>query len=339
MEEKQNSFATETANKSSFSSASSEKSQRVADNFEPVDIEGQKETGIWVHHPGSDVSQTWEPRKGKSRFIDTQILKEPNHVSGDPILTPGSQNNYSSSTDENPDDKHRLNSVQRGLHKISSLFHRSPKEDKSNSFKETVPSPHVNIKTVNVKEIGVKLVVEENLAGPTLDKVPKEVDSSDEECGLDGPAKRNMKVRAKGIFKHAEKSARSLKHVLSRKGTRSQADSPGTERGIAAEYDDSSDDESLPSTKGERTPTIPIASESTIPGRGDDSSSFQYREADPVVQTVEIDTAVDAKSSKNEVSPRGLEMLHDKAGSPVNKSDAGSPKLRSDEGDLEKHSE
>ncbi|GMN57804.1 hypothetical protein TIFTF001_026910 [Ficus carica] len=338
-EEKQNSFATETANKSSFSSASSEKSQRVADNFEPVDIEGQKETGIWVHHPGSDVSQTWEPRKGKSRFIDTQILKEPNLVSGDPILTPGSQNNNSSSTDENPDDKHRLNSVQRGLRKISSLFHRSPKEDKSNSFKETVPSPHVNIKAVDIKQIGVKLVVEDHLAGPTLDKLPKEVDSSDEECGPDSPAKRNMKDRAKSIFKHAEKSAQSLKHVLSRKGTRSQADSPMTERGIAAEYDDSSDDESLLSTKGERTPTIPIASESTIPDRGDDSLSSQYREADPVVQTGEFDTSVDAKSTKNEDSPRGLEMLHDKAGSPVNKSDAGSPKLRSDEGDLEKHSE
>lgn len=311
----------------------------MADNFEPVDIEGQKETGIWVHHPGSDVSQTWESRKGKSRLFDTQILKEPNLVSGDPILTTGSQNNNSSSTDENPDDKHRLNSVQRGLRKVSSLFHRSPKEDKSNSFKETVPSPHVNIKAVNVKEIGVKLVVEEDLAGPTLDKLPKEVDSSDEECGPDSPAKRNMKDRAKSIFKHAEKSAQSLKHVLSRKGTRSQADSSMKERGIAAGYDDSSDDESLPSTKGERKPTIPIASESTIPDRGDGSSSSQYREADPVVQTGEIDTSVDAKSTKNEVSPRGLEMLHDKVGSLVNKSDARFPKLRSDEGDLEKHSE
>lgn len=41
---------------------------KVADIFEPIDIEGQEETGIWVHHPGSEVPQVWEPRKGKSKL-------------------------------------------------------------------------------------------------------------------------------------------------------------------------------------------------------------------------------------------------------------------------------
>ncbi|XP_024028247.1 C2 domain-containing protein At1g53590 isoform X2 [Morus notabilis] len=337
-EEKGNSFATETTNKGSFSSASSEKSQRVAEYFEPIDIEGQKETGIWVHQPGSDVSQTWEPRKGKCRHLDTKILKEPNDITGNSILTPSrSQNNDSSSSDENPDDKRSMSSVRRGIRKIGSVFHRSPKDGKSNSFTETIPSPHINIKAVDVKEIGVKFVVEEDLARPALDNIPKEEDSSYGESGPDSPSKGNMKDRAKSLFKHAEKSAQTLKHMLSRKGgRRSQGNSPVTERDIAVDYDDSSDDESLPSSKVERIPSIPIPSEGIVLGCGNDSSSSQDHVVDPVVQAGETDTAVDAKSPKNKVSPRGLEMLHDKEGSPVNKSDVESPKMKLDEGgDLE----
>ena len=44
-----------------------EKPPPLADDFEPIDVEGQRQTGIWVHHPGSEVPQIWEPRKGKNR--------------------------------------------------------------------------------------------------------------------------------------------------------------------------------------------------------------------------------------------------------------------------------
>ncbi|PON46283.1 C2 domain containing protein [Parasponia andersonii] len=329
-EDKRNSFATETSNKSSFSSVSSEKSQRVADNFEPIDIEGQKETGIWVHRPGSEVSQTWEPRKGKGRRHDTQILGEPNDATTrvSSLAASGSQN--SSSTDDNPDDKPRVGRVRRGLQKISSVFHRSPKEDQSGSFKESIQSPHVNIKAMNSKDIGVKFVVEEDRAPVALDKILKEEDSSTGgESGQESPSKGNMKDKAKGFFRHAEKSARSLKSVLSRKGFRRYpADSPVvTDRGIPPDYD-SSDDESLPSGKVE---TIPVASDVVVPDGGNDSSSSQ----DLVVQTGEIDTAIDAKSPTEKVSPQHLEILHDRVGSPDSKNDVESSKLKLDEGVLE----
>lgn len=53
---------------------------KMKDEFEPINIEGQDKTGIWVHHPGSEVCQTWEPRKGriKTSIPETQIHKEIN---------------------------------------------------------------------------------------------------------------------------------------------------------------------------------------------------------------------------------------------------------------------
>ena len=328
LEDQRNSFANETANRTSFSSATSEKSQRVADTFEPIDIEGQKETGIWVHHPGSDVSQTWEPKKGKSRCLDTPILGELNGASTkiSTLEASGSQNS-SSSTDESPDDKHRMGRVRRGLRKISSIFHRSPKEeDQSSSFRESIQSPHVNIKAVNEKDIGVKLVVEKDVALPALDKILKEEDSSSGESGPESPSKGNMKDKAKSFFRNAGKSARSFK-VLSRKDSKSYpADSPVvTNRGDLADYD-SSDDESLPSKNVE---TIRVVSDVVVHDSGNDSSSSQ----DHVVQTGEIDKPIDASMEK--VSPKGLEMLHDRVGSPDSKPDVESLKLKLDEGDLD----
>ncbi|PQP95703.1 hypothetical protein Pyn_12996 [Prunus yedoensis var. nudiflora] len=147
VEDKRNSFANETANKSSFSSVSSKKSPRVANHFEPIDIEGQKETGIWVHHPGSEVSQTWEARKGKSRRLNTQIHGEANGTDGRSSVASGIQVNDGNSTDEIPEDRRPMASFGRGLHKI---FHRnSKKEDNSSSFTEGVQTPHVNLRAIN----------------------------------------------------------------------------------------------------------------------------------------------------------------------------------------------
>ena len=80
-EEPKNSFeANETTDNSSFSPVPPEKSEKLADNYEPIDIKGQQETGVWVHHPGSEVSQRWEPRKGKSRRLDIYRLDRKAHV-------------------------------------------------------------------------------------------------------------------------------------------------------------------------------------------------------------------------------------------------------------------
>lgn len=274
----------------------------MADNFEPINIEGQKETGIWVHHPGSEVSQTWEPKKGRSRRLDTEILREPNGSTGSSIsAAPGSQNNNSSS-DENPDDKRSLKTVRRGLRKIGSVFHRSPKKEDNSNLGETVPSPHVNIRAVNEKEIGVRFVVEEDLTRPASAKTPKEGASSSGGSGPDSPGKGNMKDKAKSILKHAEKSARSIKHALSRKGSRKNlsVSSPVTEREILADSDYSGDDESLRSPGAEKN--VPVV--------------LENKSKDHIVQTGQVDAAMDAKGQMK-VVPGGSERSLYKVASPA----------------------
>nr|XP_011465558.1 PREDICTED: C2 domain-containing protein At1g53590 isoform X1 [Fragaria vesca subsp. vesca] len=232
MEDKRNSFSSETANKNSFSSLSSEKSPRVADNYEPIDVEGQKETGIWVHHPGSEVSQTWEARKGKGRRLSTQIQGEPNGSSG---------------TDDTQDDKHPMQSVRRGLRKLGSVFQKNPKkEDNSSSFTESLQSPvtpRVNLRAVNEKDIAVKFVVEDEISGKV---------SSSGESSSGSPGKGRVKGMAKSFFKHAEKS---VKHALSRKGSR-KSQTGSCEREIIADSNSSDDDDTPPSPIVELIPVV-----------------------------------------------------------------------------------
>lgn len=268
-EERKTSFANDTTNKNSFSSASSEKSPKVADNYEPIDIEGQKETGVWVHHPGSEVSQTWEPRKGRNRRLDTEIQKEPNDLVGSCNST-ASCSLYSdcSSPDDNPEDKNRMKSVRRGLHKIGSVFRRNHKrEDQLGSVGEEVPSPHDNIQSVNAKGIGVKFVMEDNISGFPTGKVQAEAGST-EGSGPESPGKGNVKDMAKNIFKHAGKSARGLKHALSGKSRKSKAEAPAVPERIASGESDSSDDEPLPvqSPTDERIQVVSHAMDSSNNG-------------------------------------------------------------------------
>ncbi|KAI7736345.1 hypothetical protein M8C21_028118, partial [Ambrosia artemisiifolia] len=73
----------------------SEISKKLAvDQFEPIDVEGQIETGIWVHHPGADVAQVWEPRKGKDRSVHKDTGSVNSSIKSEPSP------NDSSSTDE-----------------------------------------------------------------------------------------------------------------------------------------------------------------------------------------------------------------------------------------------
>ncbi|KAL5736697.1 hypothetical protein ACOSP7_031148 [Xanthoceras sorbifolium] len=291
-EDMRNSFVNESAHKGSFSSEMSEMSPKVADNFEPINIEGQQETGIWVHRPGSEVVQIWEPRKGKSRRLDTQIHRVPNDSFGSPnSAASGPLNNGgSSSSDENHEGKNPMKTVRRGLKKISSVFSRSPKtEDQSGSIGEAVQSPHANLKAVNAKEIGMKFIVEDSLSGPITGKDPKEISVDSEGSGPDSPSRRNMKGMAKSILKHAGKHARNIKHALSRKDSRRfECDSSGV-RGEDLFLDgDSSDDESLSSPRVER---VPVVSNTVLCSSGNDDFSntkehiVQTGSSDPEMET------------------------------------------------------
>ncbi|KAK2661092.1 hypothetical protein Ddye_007625 [Dipteronia dyeriana] len=170
-----NSFAKESSLKGSFSFVMEEKSPKVEGKFVHINIEGQQETGIRVHHPGTDVVQTWETRKGKSRQLDTQIHRVTNDSFGSANSAVfGSLNNGSSSSsiDDNRKSKNPMNTVRWGLWMIVSVFNRSPKsEDHSGNIGEVFQSPHANLKTVNTKEIGMKFIVEDSLSGPITVKV------------------------------------------------------------------------------------------------------------------------------------------------------------------------
>lgn len=253
-EQIQDSFASDTANRASFSSESTEKS-RVPDNFEPINVEGQEETGIWVHHPGSEVPQTWEPRKGKTTnsFISHSAVSGPLNID-------------SSSGEENAEGENKRKRFKRGLQKIGSVFHRNAKnEDNLSSIGENVPSPYVNIKATNQREIGVKFVVEDSLSVPNsgcLSEVNLGSEKSSPESPQGGNAKGgNAKGIAKSILKHAEKSARSIKHALSRTGSRRSLADPSvvTERDIFPESD-SSDDQSRSSPQPKPVVSSPIPS-------------------------------------------------------------------------------
>ncbi|KAL6952670.1 acetolactate synthase [Sarracenia purpurea var. burkii] len=250
----------ETAQNGSLSSGVPGSAPKVADKFEPVDIEGQEQTGIWVHQPGSEVSQIWEPRKGRSRTSDAQIPGEGSDRVGSFKSSPSRSSyiNDSSSSDETEEgNKGRPNKVMRGIQKI---FHRkSRKEDKSGGVEEHVSSPHANVKAVNAKEIGVKLIMEEDNLALTSVKGPKEGTESPERRGPESPSKghvkdiaspespskRHVKDMAKSIFKHAGKSAREIKHTFSRKGSKNSRRDSGLEGSVGSE---SSDEESVPSS-------------------------------------------------------------------------------------------
>ncbi|KAB2043748.1 hypothetical protein ES319_D01G040200v1 [Gossypium barbadense] len=263
-EDIQNSFANIDVNNGLFSPTSSKKSPTLPDHLEPIDVEGQEETGIWVHHPGSEVSQTWEPRKGKGRSLETQVHKVPNSSFGSTIsAASGSSKSDDSSAEENHNPKNRVNTVKQGLRKIGSVFHRSPKNEGHSGNLGEVPSPHENLRAVNDKEILVKFVVDDNLSA---DKVSNEGSSSP---GAESPGK--MKDMAKSILKHAEKSARSIKHVISRKGSKKSRNlSSVEEQEFPIESDDSSDDDESSSSPGVKG--IPILSNHMPSSSGNDDT-------------------------------------------------------------------
>ncbi|EOA29501.1 hypothetical protein CARUB_v10013073mg [Capsella rubella] len=217
------SFASDITNKGSFSSVVSDKSPRVPDNMEPINIEGQEETGIWVHQPGTEVSQIWEPRKGKSRCLDNQI-QGAGSVRSTASTSP---NNESSSTDENQEGKSTMKSLGRGLKKIGSVFHRNGKKEEchhTGNIEEDIRSPRINLKALDQKDVGVKFIVEDSLSGPLTGRSPKGESFGSE----DSQHKGHMKDVAKSILKHAEKSARHIKYAFSLKGSRKSRDECST---------------------------------------------------------------------------------------------------------------
>lgn len=241
------------AEKAPKSSGLVEKSPKLADEFEPIDYEGKPETGIWVQRPGTEVAQVWEPKKGKNRIMDSQILgaRGIDSNSNSKSSVQSSCVNDSSGTDEGQEgsenrSKHR---VRRGLQKVKTVFRRnSGKEDRrSSSFEAQVSSPHDNIRSTNEKGTNVKFVIEDNLSSPAGTPKAEGRDGA-EGNGLEGPNKGHMKDMAKSIFKHAGNSARGLKSALSRKGSNKLKGDSGLIPAVGdiSAGSDSSNEDSLP---------------------------------------------------------------------------------------------
>ncbi|KAL6554306.1 hypothetical protein OROMI_019979 [Orobanche minor] len=275
---KTSSSADDSVQKDPFTPKISGKSQEVADKFEPIDIEGQSETGIWIHHPGSEIAQVWEPRKGKTRRqnshrLNGQIQGETCDSSGN--LKPNGQDD-GSSTDESMDSTKSPSKVRKGLRKITSVFRRNRDDDrseKSSSLGEAEPSPRDNIKALNAKEVGVRWIKDDAITTGS----PRTLIDDGKEFGEEkGPESPHVHVKgvAKNILKQAGKSAWSLRSALSRKASRkSKADRD------AFLEEDSSDDESLSSALGGPGLVIPgSAVSSPVSSVADNNSSFKLRD-------------------------------------------------------------
>ncbi|KAJ0593274.1 putative C2 domain, synaptotagmin-like mitochondrial-lipid-binding domain, C2 domain superfamily [Helianthus annuus] len=238
----------------------------VADDFEPIDVEGQRATGIWVHHPGTGVPQVWEPRKGKTR------VQKGSESVGSSTKSGSFPDDLSFSDDslEGSNKTSARNRVKRGLSKIGLVLNRTlktdndrlkgfKKTDTDNNWESQSPSPCQNVRAVNENGVTVNLVMEENMLSPGQD--PK-LDESGPESANNG----KVKDVAKRILKRAGNSARSMKHVFSGKGSRMRRDAD-----MAVESD-SSFDGSIPSpVYGEVSPRV---TEETVDEDEDDMEEF-----------------------------------------------------------------
>ncbi|CAN4103025.1 unnamed protein product [Withania somnifera] len=203
---------------SSLTTESGDESSKAADKYEPINIEGQRETGILVHHPGSEVAQVWEPRKGKSR-VDGEVLSGNRDSKRSFKSTSRGSSHYDESVNGSKADS--PSRIHRGLHKISSLFQRSPKEeDMSGNLGQPDSCPHTNLRAVNSKEIGVKIIVDDTISPSSLETTPTEDGKESRARNGKSPKKGRVRNKAKKILKNAGKSvAGGIKKVVSRKSS------------------------------------------------------------------------------------------------------------------------
>nr|CAB3449704.1 unnamed protein product [Digitaria exilis] len=211
------SFSSRTNNESE----SSDEFRKMSDEFEPVDIEGSEKPDVWVHRPGSDVTSTWEPRKGRPRCQDSKIQRENDACSDSPRSSVSESHRSDSSTEEPTSGKsHRhLHKVKKGLGKLAgAVFHRSPKKETDDEASPCV-TPHINIHPVGESRVSVKYVVDQDPESNTNGtRTDEQQHSSPEREELNSPTKRHLRKKAAHMVKHAGKTAHNLKSMFSKKG-------------------------------------------------------------------------------------------------------------------------
>lgn len=230
IKQESNSDEMDTAERGSLPTEMDKQSSKIADTYEPINIEGQKETGMWVHHPGSEVPQVWEQRKGKSRVIDGEVHGSDADSMGGSFKLRGGGSTRGDDSDEGSGSK-KSNLINRGINKIGSIFHKSQKsEDRSINLGDPVPSPQANLKAVSAKGIGVKLIMNDSVETTPRDD-SKEAHEGNVQCSSSN--KSRVRDKAKNILRHvSRKSSRKSKGEL---------EPTASERDLSVESDSSDD--------------------------------------------------------------------------------------------------
>ncbi|KAH0735978.1 hypothetical protein KY285_011685 [Solanum tuberosum] len=281
-----NSDEMDTAKGGSLPTEMDKQSSKVADTYEPINIEGQKETGMWVHHPGSEVPQVWEPRKGKSRVIDGEVFGSDADSMGGSFKLRGGGSTRGDDSDEGSGSK-KSNLINRGINKIGSIFHRSQKsEDRSGNLGDPVPSPQANLKAVSAKETRVNLIMNDSVETTPRDD-SKEAHEGYVQCSSSN--KSRVRDKAKNILRHAvsRKSSRKSKGEL---------EPTASERDLSVESDSSSDD---------FTPSVGSPLGRSVSGRFIASTSIENPNGNTVKSSELVDDKGNMKTSE--------EVVHDKA--------------------------
>lgn len=158
MSNEQNSSAHGTSESDYPPFALKQESDKVADAFEPINIEGQQGTIIWVHHPGSEGPRTWEPRKGKNRNSDDGYLRKiSGSINSTHLIPPGRSNIVSSTTAAQKRTSNKFNKVFRKLGSFCSSC-RLKKKDSSSGI--LVPEETNGSDSIKVKRHGKSLTID-----------------------------------------------------------------------------------------------------------------------------------------------------------------------------------
>ncbi|KAK3152854.1 hypothetical protein QOZ80_2BG0164400 [Eleusine coracana subsp. coracana] len=200
-------------------SESSEEFRNMTDEYEPVDIEGLEKAEVWVHRPGSDITGTWEPRKGRPRCQDSKIHRENDACSDSPRSSVSGSQRSDSSTEEPSNGKthHRhLHKVKKGLGKLAGAVLKRNSKKETDYDSPTCVTPQPNIRPVGESRVSVTYVVDQDPGNSKIQKGADDQHSSPEREELDSPTKRHLAKKAVHI---AGKTAQNLKSVFSRKGS------------------------------------------------------------------------------------------------------------------------
>eukprot|EP01018_Ginkgo_biloba_P025947 Gb_32708 [translate_table: standard] len=208
----------------------------MADEIEAINLQGNESNPVWIHHPGSDNSKSWEPRRGKLMHTDTVTSEESTRHGDSPLSTrspryPNKSDESSSEEEEESEDTgkgHRRRKLRKQLHRLRTVFRKDGGNEEISeviNVRGRKVSPE-KLTVVGNKQSGVRIVFEdrlENLTGNLADKIHHPLklhsDANDhingQKTDVESPDK--VKDMAKNILNKATKSAHNLTHVLSKK--------------------------------------------------------------------------------------------------------------------------